>query len=399
MTALSLTVNGERVEAAVEPRTHLADFLREACHLTGTHLGCEHGVCGACTVLLDGVPVRGCITLAVACEGAAVTSVEGFADDPLMIRLRQAFTRDHALQCGFCTPGMLIAAYDIVRRMPGASEAEIRNELAGNICRCTGYMGIVAAIRRVMSEEPAAIRQAAGIERRASASPLPLFTPVVAEEERTAPASASTAEAEDAPLPAGWTRVHEQFAVERPPAEVWPLLADVRRMAASMPGASVTSFDGHNVQGQLAVRLGPIRSAFAGTATVERDDARLMGRLSGAGGDATGSSAEGVVRYRLLPQPGGRATLVAVTMDYRLSGALAQFGRSGIVRDLIGRSVAQFAQNLARLAAGGTADEPAAPLEAGRLIRGALWRRVKAWLAALAGRRSTNHREQGKGPP
>ena len=147
-----LTVNGRRVEAAVEPRTHLADFLRENQGLTGTNLGCEHGVCGACTIEIDGAPSRSCITYAAACDGAVVNTIEGFDDDPVMAKLRDAFTAEHALQCGYCTPGMLVTARDIVMRLPDADEARIRKELAGNLCRCTGYMGIVRAIQRVLSE-------------------------------------------------------------------------------------------------------------------------------------------------------------------------------------------------------------------------------------------------------
>jgi carbon-monoxide dehydrogenase small subunit len=148
---LRLTVNGRAVEAQVEPRTHLADFLREDQGLTGTNLGCEHGVCGACTLEIDGTPMRSCITFALACEGAAVRTIEGFAEDPVMARLRAAFTAEHALQCGYCTPGMLVTARDIVLRLPDADEARIRKELSGNLCRCTGYMGIVRAIQRVLA--------------------------------------------------------------------------------------------------------------------------------------------------------------------------------------------------------------------------------------------------------
>jgi aerobic carbon-monoxide dehydrogenase small subunit len=151
MTIVALTVNGKPVEAAVEPRTHLADFLRERLRLTGTNLGCEHGVCGACTLMIDGAPARSCITFAAACEGAEVRTIEGFDDDALMERLRQAFTAEHALQCGYCTPGMLVAAYDIVTRLPDADEARVREELAGNLCRCTGYVGIVRAILHVLA--------------------------------------------------------------------------------------------------------------------------------------------------------------------------------------------------------------------------------------------------------
>ena len=147
---VSMMVNGQSVEATVEPRTHLADFLREHLSLTGTNLGCEHGVCGACTVEIDGAPSRSCITFAVACDAASVRSIEGFDDDPVMADLRAAFTAEHALQCGYCTPGMLVTARDIVVRLPDADEARIRKELSGNLCRCTGYMGIVRAVRRVL---------------------------------------------------------------------------------------------------------------------------------------------------------------------------------------------------------------------------------------------------------
>ncbi|MGH8620090.1 MAG: (2Fe-2S)-binding protein [Burkholderiales bacterium] len=148
---VQLEVNGKAATGEAEPRTHLADFLREQLHLTGTHLGCEHGVCGACTVWLDGAPARSCINFAVACDGASVRTIEGFDDDAVMAQLREAFAAEHALQCGYCTPGMLITARDIVLRLPDADEARIRKELAGNLCRCTGYVGIVRAIASVLA--------------------------------------------------------------------------------------------------------------------------------------------------------------------------------------------------------------------------------------------------------
>src|SRR5262249_16515982 len=153
---VALNVNGEPVTAEVEPRTSLADFLRDTQLLTGTHLGCEHGICGACTLLLDGEPVRSCITLALDCEGHDIRSIEDLDDDPVAVALRAAFTAEHALQCGYCTPGMLVTARDIVVRLPEADDERIRLELAGNLCRCTGYVGIVRAIRRVLKEPPQA---------------------------------------------------------------------------------------------------------------------------------------------------------------------------------------------------------------------------------------------------
>jgi carbon-monoxide dehydrogenase small subunit len=143
---LELTVNGTARQVRAEARMSLCDLLRDALHLTGTHAGCEHGVCGACTVLLDGQPVRACITLAAACDGSAVTTVEGLSG-PLVDRLRTAFKAEHALQCGYCTPGMLVSAVDLLERKPGIGEDEIRRDMSGNLCRCTGYVGIVRAIR------------------------------------------------------------------------------------------------------------------------------------------------------------------------------------------------------------------------------------------------------------
>ncbi|MDB5796997.1 MAG: (2Fe-2S)-binding protein [Paucimonas sp.] len=145
MTSLSLTVNGAAVVADVDDRMTLADFLRDKLDLTGTHLGCEHGVCGACTVLVDEEPVRACIMLATAVAGRSVRSIEGFADDPAMKVIRECFSEAHGLQCGFCTPGMVITVRDIVARGACENPQQIRTELAGNLCRCTGYAGIVKA--------------------------------------------------------------------------------------------------------------------------------------------------------------------------------------------------------------------------------------------------------------
>ena len=146
-TSISATVNGRPVQSSVEPRTSLADLLREELRLTATHLGCEQGVCGACTVLIDGQPARSCITLAVGIDGSDVRTLEGLDRDPLMLAIKAAFHDKHGLQCGFCTPGMLISAWDLLRRKPDLSASEIRIAISGNLCRCTGYQGIVRSIQ------------------------------------------------------------------------------------------------------------------------------------------------------------------------------------------------------------------------------------------------------------
>jgi len=146
MSRLRFRLNGADLAEDVASRLSLADLLRERHNLTATHLGCEHGVCGACTVLIDGEPARACLMLAAACDEREVESLEGLAADPIIAALRDSFHRRHAVQCGFCTPGMLISARDLIRRGRAGSEAAIRAGLAGNLCRCTGYTNIVSAI-------------------------------------------------------------------------------------------------------------------------------------------------------------------------------------------------------------------------------------------------------------
>ncbi len=146
---ISLHVNGEDVSERVEARKTLVDFLRDDLGLTGSHIGCEHGVCGACTVRVDGAVVRGCLMLAVQCEGAEVETIEGLSDSGVIADLQDAFQRRNALQCGFCTPGMLIGAHELIARGGVPSRQKIRDHISGNYCRCTGYQAIVDAIESV----------------------------------------------------------------------------------------------------------------------------------------------------------------------------------------------------------------------------------------------------------
>jgi carbon-monoxide dehydrogenase small subunit len=146
-----MTVNGEERRGIAEPRTLLSDFLRAELGLTGTHVGCEQGVCGSCTVRVEGELVRSCVMYAVQAEGAAIETVEGLAPGDELHPVQQAFMAKHGLQCGFCTPGLLLATVDLLERDPSPSEAEIRASLSGNICRCTGYVGIVEAVKEAAS--------------------------------------------------------------------------------------------------------------------------------------------------------------------------------------------------------------------------------------------------------
>ena len=152
---IELTVNGKHVTRTVDARLTLADFLREELDLTGTKLGCEHGVCGACSVLMDDLLVRSCLTLAVQATGAAVRTVEAISEDPGGVRLRESFKKHHALQCGFCTSGFLVTAYHLLENRGAVDADDVREELNGNICRCTGYQGIVAAVLEASAERAA----------------------------------------------------------------------------------------------------------------------------------------------------------------------------------------------------------------------------------------------------
>jgi aerobic carbon-monoxide dehydrogenase small subunit len=385
---IALTVNGRPVEADLSPRTSLADFLREHLLLTGTHLGCEHGICGACTVEIDGEIARSCITYAVACDGARVRSIEGFDDDALMARLRQAFTEAHALQCGYCTPGMLVAARDLVRRKGGLSREDIRLEMSGNLCRCTGYMGIVDAIARVMAERPAAQLsplQAPGgwlgpAPGPAAAAAIARATPVAAAPAKpTSPQPRPAAAAMREPIrvtlgnmeeTGAGVRLAQWFVLEHPRDAVWRLMSDPEAVAQCMPGASLDgpAQDGR-ITGHIEVKLGPIVASFAGEGTVKPYPAEFRQVIEGRGADRkSGSRVSGSVDYRLSAitgEPGGEATRVDVLIGYALTGLLAQLGRSGIARDLAGRMGEAFAQNIdGRLRGLSGASAPQAPIGA-----------------------------------
>jgi carbon-monoxide dehydrogenase small subunit len=403
MKMISLTVNGRSVTAGVEPRTHLADFLRETLTLTGTHLGCEHGVCGACTLLVDGVPVRSCITYAVTCEGAYITTIEGLDHDDIATDLRAAFSIEHGLQCGYCTPGMLVSARDVVMRMPHAGEHEIRVAMSGNLCRCTGYAGIVRAIQRVLSERKAKAL-ATPDNRRLALGPAgsghaqSITSDLLPTARQSAPAqhdSRSATGAETLPATAvtsttgaPQTTLHESFVVDFPRGQVWAFFGKPGEVATCLPGTSVigTPTDEH-IQTKLRVRAGPIAAEFDGTANVTRNPSDHSGVIRGAASDARSrSTTRGEIRYRLHEEKAGAATRVEIDLGFTLTGPLAQFSRSSLVRDIARRMTEHFAKNLqARLAGNHTASrpQPSAELNASLLVFSVLWQRIGGFLRKL----------------
>ena len=361
VTAVTLSVNGAEHTMLVEPRTHLADALREQLNLTGTHLGCEQGVCGACTVLIDGVPQRSCIAYAVDCEGSRITTIEGFDADETMATLREAFSVHHALQCGFCTPGMLITARDIVLRLGEVDEARIREELSGNLCRCTGYVGIVNAVYAVAAgrvPQPAASVVAA--------VPLAGRAPAPARAERRQPATLVSEMG-------GGTMLEEVVHLTASPSAAWAALSDLRRVASCVPGAHLDSQDGDRVTGRMTIALGPIKASFAGEGHVSLDATSRVGQLRGGGRDGA-SRAEGEVTWSVAPAAQGGSD-VTVRMSWRLTGPLAQFGRVALVHGLVRRIAQDFARNLDAVMAG-EAPLPARPMG----LFAMLWALLKARL-------------------
>jgi carbon-monoxide dehydrogenase small subunit len=350
MTSLTLQINGVEVTREIAPRMHLADFVRDELSLTGTHIGCEHGVCGACTVMLDGRPVRACLSFVVACAGSDVRTIESFDDDAVMEMLRRAFSRHHALQCGYCTPGMLATAYDIVTRLPNADEPRIREELSGNLCRCTGYIGIVAAIRDVLSHGP---HQSAVPIRTASAAGT--VHPAIVTMPAAGMAAASTPGEFHVPHAiVGGTSLSRTIAVPVPVERLWSTLQDVETVARCVPGASIETInpDG-TIDGALQVTIGPMRARFRGMAQVSFDATARRGEVRGAGGDGISRSrAEGAIGFAARSGSGANSEL-ALTMTYKLGGPLAQFGRPAIVETVLDNLLSEVAANLFQASQGG----------------------------------------------
>ena len=433
---LSLTINGRPVEATVEPRMHLADFLRDVLRLTGTHLGCEHGVCGACTVLIDGAPARSCIAYAITCDGADVRTIEGFDHDPLMQALRHSFTRHHALQCGYCTPGMLITSHDIVRRLPDADEARVREELSGNLCRCTGYVGIVEAVGAVLAEPPARADGTPGPaadlsapvhdggERSTAPGPhrhtppsgsdpgietqdMPMRLPdTYGRFDATLPAPRSSTDARKAPdatgpdwadraavadTPAGTPARHvsdgsspvgseHEVALAIAPDPLWHVLRDIPTVVRCLPGASLAGPpDADPLALEMTVAIGPMRARFEGGAHVSFDGRRRTATIDGSGQDTRSrSTGEGRIELAVLPAATG-GSILRLRLRYALKGPLAQFGRGAVVDTVVEQILERFAENLASAAGGGeVGSTPAVGMLT--LATAAVGRRLRRWL-------------------
>ena len=366
---IELLVNGEAVKANVEPRMHLGDFVRRELGLTGTHLSCEHGVCGACTLLVDGLPQRSCITFAVSCAGAKITTIEGYGDDPVMAALRKAFHQHHALQCGYCTPGMLCTARDIVLRLSGPDARRVRNELAGNLCRCTGYVGIVEAIEDVLGQK-------AGGTLAMPVAPV-----------SSAPAALASADDAawvpiDIPADGEWIEVRQSLALPLSVDAAWKRLEDLPLVANCLPGAHITRHQGGRAEGVMNIKFGPITAAFAMRAELALDAAARRGHMKAEGIDKRSATrVKTLLDYTVSAVDaavGAGPSKVDLTLRFRLAGPLAQFSRAGLVNDYVTELTRLFGVNLTQ-AASGAGVATATPAQ-GPSIFGLLWTRMCSWL-------------------
>ena len=401
MTHISLTINGTQRDIDVEPRRSLVDYLRDDERLTGTHIGCEHGVCGACTILIDGAPARSCITYAVACESAEIITLEGLEDDPVISELRTAFHEHHALQCGYCTPGMLISAYDIVTRLPYADENRMRLELSGNLCRCTGYVGIVSAINSVLEKHRAApLTRAPTCENLGPVGSHPpvqksksikthgrqTFPP--RQQQPAAQTQKNDLSGEDwGAVDAQGVELLQSFEVRYPRTTVWRLFENLEEVAHCVPGALLTSTPVNGqAEGEVTIKLGPITSAFSGLVEIERDNENYSAIVRGVGRDPISASrARAIIAYQIHATE-DEVSKVSVSVKFLLAGPLAQFSRSGLLRNVADHLTKKFAGNLVARLSGAHVADTADTLDAGKYVRSVLWGRFLSFIGRLIGK-------------
>ena len=331
------------------------------------------------------------------------TTIEGFDNDPTMTALRAAFTQEHALQCGFCTPGMLITARDIVLRVVNPDEDRIREELGGNLCRCTGYVGIVRAIAKVAEEragglDPSKAPRENAAERngRGFSSPEPLpassgeLTASAQHYSGSAMIAGAAVPSTGAPVASarqGETRIEQSIAVPYGPEHVWQALRNLRDVVACLPGAELTAMDDKSLQGRIQIKFGPIRANFAGEATYAFNDAARSGTMTGQGRDRlSGSLVRGELAFAVTSEAAGTST-ITLSLTFVLQGMLAHFARSSLVNDFIARTIAIFAANLSARIRDGEGPAPRGATNGGEFEMGALiWRVLWSRLKGLFGR-------------
>ena len=381
---VALTVNGSPVTLAVSARLTLADALRGRLGLTGTHLGCEHGVCGMCTVVVDGAAARSCLLFAAQLDGSEILTVEGLGRPDDLHPLQEAFGRHHALQCGFCTPGFLMSAYDLLSRRPDVADGELPDELSGVLCRCTGYRNILAAVADVAHHNRDGLPPPKACEQRVLLAAG--GSGVAAARADDAMGAPRREEPDEVRLPAGEPTF--TVAVSREVAAsvdaVWRVVSDVDLLAGCLPGAELTErLDEHRARGRARVGVGPIRLSFAGLAQIVEADAgahTLRALAEGADVGGTRTAAD----IRLAVEPGGTGGTATLRADARvhLSGRIAQFGRA-LAGDVSRRLFEQFCAAVEETARTGRPATPTRPPGALRFLAATVADRLRAVLRRL----------------
>jgi carbon-monoxide dehydrogenase small subunit len=373
---VSLTVNGTPTTMSLPARVTLSDALRDHLGLTGTHVGCEHGICGMCTVLVDGQAARACLLFAVQLDGAQVTTVEGMGRVDDLHPLQESFGRHHALQCGFCTPGFLMSSYDLLAHEPDVTREDLPAELSGVLCRCTGYRNIIDAVDDVAEAHRDGIPGPGNCAARTLVGRTPAGASGatgVSAEETPAP---DDPEPQRIELPSGEPTIAIDLTSEltSSPADVARVLRDVQVLARCLPGAELTEDLGDDwYRGRARIALGPVRLSFQGLANVlEQRDDRIV--LHAQGKDTGGGGAQaGIV---MVATASGAGTSLHADAKVFLTGRIAGFGRS-LAGDVSKRMFEDFARAIDQAAAGAEPDVTSRPPSVFALLGGALRARAR----------------------
>lgn len=366
---VAFAVNGTEVSMRLPARMTLADALRDKLGLTGTHLGCEHGVCGMCTILVDGDATRACLLFAVQVDGSELTTVEGLGKPDDLHPLQESFGRHHALQCGFCTPGFLMSSYDLLSHEPDVDRKDLPEELSGVICRCTGYRNIIDAVDDVATTHRDGLpaprncghRTLVGRTGSDSTAPVDETAPVAAGE------VSETGHPEAITLPSGEPTISIDVtsSLQSSPGEVGRVFDDVRLLARCLPGAELTDELGDDwYRGRARVALGPIRLSFNGIAQLLAHESDRMHVLA-QGSDASGGRAQAEIH--LAAYPDGDGTRLQAQARVHLVGRIAGFGRS-LAGDVSRRMFEDFASSVDQVARGEEPVADAAPPSALRIL-------------------------------
>lgn len=387
---LRLTVNGTPAVLHLPPRYTLADALRDHLGLTGTHLGCEHGVCGMCTVLVDGEAARACLLFACQMDGSDVVTVEGLGRPDELHPLQASFGRNHALQCGFCTPGFLMSAYDLLTHKREVTDEELPEELSGVLCRCTGYRNIVTAISETRREYPDGIPEPGNCTQRvlvgragSHAGGIPGGVEGGSTNIDTAPHDVDIVLPESDPT----TSVEVTSNLSVPVEQVWSVLDDMPLLARCLPGAELTEDLGNGrYTGRARVAAGPVKLSFTGVAhLIEHDQTAGTLRVLAQGQDTGGAQTQADIT--LVATATDTGTHLCAHAAVYLAGRIARFGRA-LAGDISRRMFEQFAESVKHAATSGQA--PATQTDAPsalRLVLNTLTGRLRTVLRRL--RRNT----------